>query len=60
MTEMNTDIRAATKAAGVKLWMVAARLGLTDSAFSRKLRFELPTEEKQRILEIIEDLKGTA
>ncbi len=57
---INEDIRTAAKAAGVRLWMVADRLGLTDSSFSRKLRFELPDEEKQKILKIIDELKGNS
>lgn len=37
----------------VCLWEVAERLGMNDSAFSRKLRKELQDEEKDRILEAI-------
>lgn len=53
----NEELRAAAKAAGVRLWRVAARLGITDSSLSRKLRFELPADEKQKILVIIDELK---
>lgn len=52
----NQDIRAAAVAAGVKLWQVADVLGITDSSFSRKLRKELPPEEKERIFSIIQKL----
>ena len=34
----NQEIRAAIKAAGVKYWQVAEKLGLYDGNFSRKLR----------------------
>lgn len=48
------DIRLAAASSGVKLWQIADALGMTDGNFSRKLRKELPKEEKQMILEIIE------
>ena len=50
----NMDIRLAAASSGVKLWQIADALGMTDGNFSRKLRKELPKEEKQMILEIIE------
>ena len=53
----NLAIRESAKAAGVKLWQVAERYGLSDGNFSRKLRRELPAAEQERILQIIEDLK---
>lgn len=58
MAQRNQDIKQEAKTAGVRLWQIAERLGLTDGNFSRKLRHELPTEEKARIMAIIEDLRG--
>lgn len=52
----NQDIRSAATAAGVKLWQIADNLGLADFNFSRKLRKELPQEEKEKIFSIIERL----
>lgn len=52
----NQQIREAAKSAGVKLWEVAAKVGVTDSNFSRKLRRELSQAETARILSIISDL----
>ncbi len=52
----NQEIREAAKAAGVKLWQVAAAYGVNDGNFSRKLRRELPQGEKEKILAIIEEL----
>lgn len=52
----NKDIRMAAKEAGVFLWQIAAMYGISDGNFSRKLRRELPMEEKKRILGIIETL----
>lgn len=52
----NLNIRAAAKSAGVMLWEIADKLGITDSNFSRKLRHELPQAEKERIFSIIEEI----
>ena len=52
----NTEIREKAKEAGVCLWEVAAACGVNDGNFSRKLRLELPQEEKEKILEIIDRL----
>ena len=49
----NLDIREAIVAAKLRYWQVAAVYGCTDGTFSRKLRRELPDEEKQRIFDII-------
>lgn len=53
----NLDIKNLAKEKGVKLWQIADKLGMQDSNFSRKLRKELPTTEKEKIFEIIENLK---
>lgn len=52
----NMDIRQAAADAGVRLWQIADAIGLNDGNFSRKLRKELPEDEKQKIFGIIEDL----
>ena len=52
----NAEIRRAAKSAGVRLWQVAERFGINDGNFSRKLRRELPPEEREKILGIIKDL----
>ena len=52
----NLEIRLAAKRRGVYLWKVAAELGYSESGFSRKLRRELPEDEKQKILAIINRL----
>mgnify|MGYP001107294511 FL=1 len=54
----NFDIRFAAGKAGVKLWQIADALGMADSNFSRKLRKELPDEEKAKIFEIIRRIAG--
>ena len=52
----NVAIRQAAKNNGVRLWQVAEALGMQDSAFSRKLRHELPEAEQQKIINIIHHL----
>ena len=52
----NQDIRRTAAGAGVKLWQIAEALGISDCNFSRKLRKELPQEEKERIFGIIREL----
>lgn len=52
----NQDIRRTAAGAGVKLWQIAEALGIADCSLSRKLRRELPQEEKDRIFSIIREL----
>lgn len=52
----NKDIRRAIARSELKYWQVAAALGIQDSTFSRKLRHELPQEEKDKIFTIIDEL----
>nr|DAE62233.1 MAG TPA: RK RWP-RK domain [Caudoviricetes sp.] len=52
----NLDVRQAAASAGVRLWQIANAIGLNDGNFSRKLRKELPAEEKRKIFGIIERL----
>ncbi|MGM9659844.1 MAG: hypothetical protein ACI3WQ_04520 [Faecousia sp.] len=50
----NKDIRNAAGGHGIRLWQVAEAIGMNESAFSRKLRKELPQEEKKKVLAIID------
>ena len=52
----NEIIKATAKRKSIRLWEVAESLEMQDSAFSRKLRKELPQEEKEKILAIIDRL----
>lgn len=52
----NVEIRTAAKAAGVRLWQVAERYGINDGNFSRKLRNELPPNERDKIIGIIGEI----
>ena len=51
----NEDIRKAISEAKVKYWQVADALGMTDGGFSRKLRNELSTKEKERVFRAIKE-----
>ena len=52
----NEELRRKAAARGVKLWQIAGALGITDASFSRKLRYELSKEMKDRVLAIIDEL----
>lgn len=52
----NRCIREAAKKAGILLWQIAERYGINDGNFSRKLRKELPQDERDKILGIINEL----
>lgn len=52
----NEDIREMASENGVRLWQIADGLGITDGNFSRKLRKELPQNEKDKIFIIIEEI----
>lgn len=52
----NQNVRNHAKKQGVRLWQIAAELGINDGNFSRKLRQELSDEEQQRIILIIDTL----
>ncbi len=54
----NIDVRRAAAGNGVRLWQVADALGIADAQLSRKLRKELPDEEKQKIFEIIRNISA--
>ena len=57
MKKTNENLRKHAKTNNVRLWQIAEELGIDDSAFSRKLRHELPDDQKAEILDIIERLK---
>lgn len=52
----NQDIRTASKTKSVFLWEVAERLNISEPTMTRKLRRELPNEEKQRIFSLIDEI----
>lgn len=60
MAVKNQDIRDAAKKSGIKLWQIAEKLGIWDATLSKKLRKELPQEEKEKIISIIAELAKEA
>ena len=52
----NKDLKLYAKAARVCLYSIADEMGMQESALSKKLRRELPQEEKDKIFEIIDRL----
>jgi len=52
----NEDIRQLIFESKIEKWKIAKEYGCTDSTFSKKLRFELPEAEKEKIKEAIQKL----
>ena len=52
----NLDVRNMISDSSLKYWEIAEKLGITDSTFSRKLRKEFSEKEKNKIIEIINEL----
>lgn len=53
---VNAVIRETAKKSEVRLWEIAYALGINDSTFSRKLRRELPANEQEKILGLIDEI----
>lgn len=58
MRTTNAAIRNAAHEADVHHWEVAEALGISEGAFCRRMRHELPEAEQARILEIINDISA--
>ena len=50
----NARIRIKMIEYGIKQWKLAQLMGISEPALSKKLRDELPEEEQDRIIKIIE------
>lgn len=46
----NNEIRVAAKRERVPLYVLAHNIGVSEATMVRKLRFELPVEEKDKLL----------
>ncbi|MCC2836288.1 hypothetical protein MKC69_14215 [[Clostridium] innocuum] len=53
------DLRDYAKSKGVKLWQIAEKLNINDGNFSRKLRKELPDQEKKKIIMIVDEVANS-
>lgn len=56
MHQNNQVIRREARACNVPLWRIAVRLGISEPTMTRRLRRELPEEERQKILDVIHQL----
>ncbi len=56
MHQNNQVIRREARACNVPLWRIAVRLGISEPTMTRRLRTELPEEERQKILTVIHQL----
>ena len=54
----NKRIRKAMITAGVKQWQVAKELGIHEVTFSRMLREELNPDEREKVLQAIDQIKA--
>lgn len=52
----NEDLRAKAKAAGVRLWQIAPRMGMSEATLTRHLRFPMPEDERTAFLRAVEEL----
>lgn len=60
MTKANTEIRAMLKEKQIPVYAVAAVMGVHENTVFRKLRFELPEDEKATFRRIINELASQA
>lgn len=51
----NLEIRQAIKESNRRHYEIAKFMNISENTFSRRLRYELPQEEKEKILKIIKD-----
>lgn len=52
----NKDIRTYAKENNVKLWQIAKAMGISEPTMTRKLRSELPEQDKQTFRRIVDEL----
>lgn len=52
----NKDLRDYAKSKAVKLWEIADKLGICEMTMTRKLRYELSTNETERIIMLIDEI----
>lgn len=52
----NKEIRIYAMEHGVRLWEIAKQMGISPETLSRRLRRELSTEEKERMMQAIREV----
>ncbi len=58
MKATNEDIRLCAKRYDVRLWQIAEALEISECTFSKRLRHELPEDQKEVIYETIRELSS--
>lgn len=58
MSKCNEGIRIAASSADVRMWEIAAELGMADASLSRKMRNELSEKDKAKCFQIIDKLSA--
>lgn len=53
----NLDVRECAKKAGVYLWQIAAAIGVSEPTFNRRMRVEMPDNEKEEVKKVISRLE---
>lgn len=56
MTKANADIRSMMKEKKVPVYAIGAVMGVHENTIFRRLRFELPEQDKQKFIRIINEL----
>jgi predicted XRE-type DNA-binding protein len=57
LVKRNDDIRRFIRTSGLRQWMVAEHLGISEATFTRWLRAEMSNERKRMIIDAINELK---
>ena len=52
----NAHVRKAARAEGIPYWKICLKIGVSEPTLIRWLRFPLPPEKEQRILDAIKEL----
>lgn len=55
-SKANTELKRYAAGKGVRLWQVADRFGITDAAFSRKMRRDFSKEEAARFKKYVDEI----
>ena len=58
MTRANEAIKRTLASKGLTQWRLAEVLGISECTLCRKLRKELTTEEKEKLLKLINELEA--
>ena len=52
----NQEIRDRAERNGIFCYQIARKLGKDPTAFSRKMRFEMPSDEKEKVMTAIDSI----